>query len=394
MSTSIGPWIRRTAIGASLTALALVVGLLASSATALAAPDPLASGSVTLQLRSSGGLKLKPATLSLGIKSGELDPTTGAGTVETSGGFRVKRGGRKAKVKVTRIVFGANGAPGAIDAKVGKRKANGFGKLSGGTLTREGWGAKVEGATVTLGSKGAKALRQALTPRRGGKASAAAGGIKAGKPLGTVSVSGQPKTVEVLPGGTLVFEADTGFVLNKLPAHCIDPVTPPPVVSTPGVAPIPPAVQNLTVFTFPVTGGSIAPDFTAGRVTSAGGQKITKNNGPLTILFDCDQGPPVGTTVTQTEFEDQFELQTLASFTVLPTGPIGIGALGTFDLAAAGTSADVNTKKVTVTDAPVSLDPLSALVLNSVFPNASGDSSNDFSGGDLLGTMSLNVTTH
>jgi hypothetical protein len=377
---------------ASLTALGLVAVLVGSS-TALAAPDPLSSGSVVLQPRSSGGLKLKPGTLSLRITTGELDPITGAGTVETVGALRAKRGKHKAKVKITSLDLGGTGGTGRINAKVGKRRVNGFAKLSGGTVTRDGWGAKVGGVAARLGSKGARALTRVLTPGSGAKASAAAGGVKAGKPLGTVSVTGVPKTVEVLPGGTLTFTADTavgGFAF-KLIAHCVSGLSPG------GVEEIAPATQTGAlgeIFTFPVTGGSIAPDFSAGRVTSAGGQSITKNNGLLTPLDCASTEPPVGTTVTQTEWEAQFDLKALASFTTLPTGPVGIGSLGPFDLAAATTSADVNTKQITVTGAPVTLDGLSAFIFNQVFPNRSGDPNNDFAEGDLLGTLSLSVTTH
>jgi hypothetical protein len=376
----------RFTLAVAMLTLVAAIGL---SSSALGAPDPLSSGSVVMQLRSSGGLKLKPGTLTLPITTGDLDPTTGAGTLETAGAIKAKRGKRKAKVKIISLTLGGNGGPGKINAKIGKRKVNGFGKLSGGTVTRDGWGAKVDGVTARLGSKGAKALSAVFAPRSEGKASAAAGGIKAGKPLGTVSVSGVPKTVEVLPGGTLVFKADLGFGM-KLAAHCITALMPD------GATAIAPGVQSGiggTDFTFPVTGGSIAPDFSVGRVTSAGGQKIRKNDG-LPAPNSCNEGPPVGTTVTQTEFEAQFDLKSLASFTVLPTGPVGIGSLGAFDLAAATTSADVNTKQITVTDAPVRLDSLSAYIFNQVFPNASADPNNDFAGGDLLGTLSLSVKTH
>jgi hypothetical protein len=374
-----------------------LIGVLVASSTVLAAPDPLSSGSVTLQLRSSGGLKLKPGTRTLTITTGNLDPTTGAGTLETRGAIRAKRGKRKTKVKITALVLGANGGPGKITARIGKKNVGAFGKLSGGTVTRDGWGARVDGVTATLGSKGAKALTRAFSPRSGKKsgtkASTAAARIKGGKPLGTVSVTGVPRTVEVLPGGTLTFTADTavgGFAF-KLIAHCVSGLSPG------GIGFIPPAVQSGPlgeVFTFPVTGGSIAPDFTAGRVTSAGGQTITKNNGLGSPLACASMEPPVGTTIIQSEWEAQFELKALAAFTTLPTGPVGIGSLGPFDLTAATTSADVNTKQITVTDAPVTLDGLSAFIFNQVFPNASGDPNNDFMEGDLLGTLSLSVTTH
>ncbi|HEX6668572.1 MAG TPA: hypothetical protein VF061_03375, partial [Gemmatimonadales bacterium] len=240
---------RRTTVGATLALLGLTGGLVASS-SALAAPDPLApSSSVVLQLKSSGGLKLKPKTLSVPVNKGELDPITGAGSIETKKAFTARRGGRKVKVKITGLIFGANGGPGRIDAKVNKRRTKGFGKLSGGTLTRNGFGAKLDGVIAKLGKKGAKELRRALTPGGAKKASAAAGGIKGGKPLGTVAVNAVPKTVEVLPGGTLVFDADTEFGIT-LAAHCVNSTIGHPVEA------IPPGVQSGAlndIFTFPVT---------------------------------------------------------------------------------------------------------------------------------------------
>jgi hypothetical protein len=379
---------RRTTALAILTALALAA-ILAASDAALAGPDPLSSSSsVTLQLRSSGGLKLKPATLALPVNTGQLDPTTGAGSIQTNRGFKARSGGRRTKVKVTMLVLGPNGGPGKMDAKIGKRKVKGFAKLSGGTLTRDGWGAKLDGVSARLGSKGAKALKRALAPGGKGKASAAAGGIKAGVPLGTLSVSSVPQTVEVLPGGTLVFEAEVATFGFKLFAHCIDG-------TSGGVAVIPPAVQSGAVgeiFTFPVTGGSIAPDFSGGAVISAGGQSLIKNLGMLPA--GCTGPPPLGTRLDQTEFQAQFDAKGLAANATLPTGPIGLAVLGELDLAAAATSADVNTKQVSVTDAPVRMVPLAAATLNGVFPNGSPSPSAAFAAGDLLGHVSLNVTTH
>jgi hypothetical protein len=373
----------RYGLVATLAALGL---WLAAPGAALAAPDQLKGGSVQIQLQNGRGLKLSPRGLSLPIMGGAIDPIDGSGTVEVRGAFRAKRGKGKAKVKVRELTFGANGGGGSIAVKVGKRKVGRFGLLSGGTVTRDGWGAQIAGVTAKLGSKGAKALDAAFSPRKG---KAAAARVKGGQTLGTVSVTTDPRTVEVLPGGELVFSADNGFV-NKLMAHCVFGLLPG------GVEAIPPATQSLTLtdFTFPVTGGSISPDFSAGRVTSAGGQTIAKNF-DLGIPFSCDEGPAAGTKVVQTEFEAQFDIQALASATVLPEGPVGIASLGTFDLGAATTkSADLNTKQIRITDAPVHLDGFTAFILNQVFPNESTDASNDFGGGDLVGTLSLSVKTH
>jgi hypothetical protein len=381
---------RRGAIGGILTAVVLAVGLL-TSAGAVAAPDPLSGGSVNLQLRNVGGLKVKPKSLSLPITGGALDPTNGAGSVQTSGKFRVRQGKDKAKVKVLTLNLGANGGAGSLDAKIGKRKVNGFGKLSGGTLTRDGWGAKLDGVTMKLGGKGAKALRRAFSGGKG-KASAAAGGIKAGKPLGSVSLRSVPKEVEVLPGGTLVFESNPLFGIT-LARHCVN------LSLAGGIEPIPPATEPaLGEFIFPVVGGSIAPDFSTGKVISEGGQKLTKNDDGTIFpaTSGCSQPPPVGTTVIQTEWQAQFDLRALATSVTFPppTGNIGIGSLGPFDLAAATTSADPNTRQVTVSGAPVTMDPLSATIFNNVFPTGTGNPSHDFMGGALLGSFSFTVTTH
>jgi hypothetical protein len=370
-----------------------MLAALVVSSPALAGTDPLSSSSsVVLQLRSSGGLKLKPATLALPVGTGQLDPITGAGTIQTNRGFKARRGGRKTKVKITALTFGANGGPGRMDAKVGKRKVKAFAKLSGGTLTRDGWGAKLDGVVAKLGSKGAKALSRALSSGGKGKASAAAGGIKAGKPLGTLSVTSVPQTVEVLPGGTLVFEADPLFAI-KLARHCVNAT----IADPPGVEPIAPATEPvLGEFIFPVTGGSIAPDFSGGAVLSAGGQRLTKNDPgpPSGFLAGCTAPPPVGTHIDQTDFQAQFDLKSLSAVATLPTGPIGLAPLGNLELAAATTSADVNTKQVTVTGAPVRMSAFAATTLNQIFPNASGIPSSDFAAGDSLGQVSLNVTTH
>jgi hypothetical protein len=386
-----GGGIRWTTVVAILTTAALAA-MLAASEAALAGPDPLSSNSsVALQLRSSGGLKLKPASLALPVNTGKLDPTTGAGSIQTNRGFTARSGGRKTKVKITLLVLGANGEPGKMDAKVGKRKVKGFAMLSGGTLTRDGWGAKLDGVAANLGKKGAKALRQALSPGGAKKASVAAGGIKAGKPLGTVSVSSVPQTVEVLPGGTLVLEAAVDPFGAKLIAHCINAT-----LGGGGVEVIPPAVQSGfsgEIFTFPVTGGSIAPDFSAGDVISAGGQRLTKTL-PGPFPSGCTNPPPLGTHLDQTDFQAQFDPKALAANATLSTGPLGLAALGALDLAAAATSADVNTKQLTVTNAPLTMSPLAAATLNDVFPNGSTAPSNDFAAGDLIGHVSLSVTTH
>jgi hypothetical protein len=49
---------------------------------------------------------------------------------------------------------------------------------------------------------------------------------------------------------------------------------------------------------------------------------------------------------------------------------------------------------VTLTDVPVTFAFLTASTLGLVFPNVSGDPSNDFAAGDPLGTVSLTAHVH
>jgi hypothetical protein len=366
-------------------ALALVVSL-AFAVPASAAPDDLSGGSVSVQLQNGRGLKMKPRDLNLSIISGALDPITGEGSVSVKGKFTVKKGKRKTKVQLISLGFGANGAPGKVVAKVGKKQVGSFGTSSGGTIARDGWGAKLSGVTIKLASKGAKSLNKRLAPRAG-KASASASKIKSGQTLGSVSLTTIPRTVEVLPGGSIVLNTDP-LLLLKLAAHCID--------GTPGgngAYPVAPATQSLLgAFTFPVTGGAVAPSLNDGRVISAGGQNIAKNNGLLTILYPCMGAPPVGTTVAQDLFQVHFNTNSLAANTVLPAGPLGVATLANLNLNSGNTTLDPDTKQLTITGVPVPLDGLAAFVLNTTFPNVSGSPANDFQAGDLLGTLDVTAT--
>ena len=377
--------------GAALALGVALVACLGLANSAAAGPDQLKGGGVVLQLRGSHGLKLKPSTLTLQITGGAVDPVDGSGTVQATGTFKASQGKGKAKVTVKSLTFGANGGPGGIAAKVGKKTIGNFAALRGGTVRRDGFGASIQGVSASLASRGASALSRALSPSpKKGAAKSAKGGIKAGLPLGTVSATTIPQTVEVTSGGEITLVSPLSLV-TKLEAHCIDGLD----VLDPGVSAIAPGTLdplNLAgpKFTFPIVGGTFAPDFSDGRIISGGGQLIKKNNGPLSNL-NCigNNDPPVGTSVTQTDFEVEFNLNSLSANVTLPAGPIGLASAGTLHFTPANRSFDPVTGTVTLTNVPATFDSLTASTLNLIFPNVSGSSSNDFVGGDPLGTVSL-----
>jgi hypothetical protein len=368
--------------------LLVSVALLAISSSAFAGPDDLKGGSVLMQLQGSRGLKLKPGTLTLSITGGAIDPVDGSGTAQVSGSFKAKRGKGKAKVKILSLTLGANGGQGTILAKVGKDFVSNFGTLRGGTVTRDGWGAKIENVSASIAGKGAKALNSAFSPRKGKGASKSAGGrVKAGQPLGKiVSMTTVPLSVEVVPGtGSMTLTTDLGGAFaSKLPNHCI---------SLMGVTAIAPAVMELLppgAFTFPVAGGSASPDFNAGELLTAGGQTITKDNGLGTPGACSSAAPPVGTKLLSTDLSVAFSQNQLKAIATLPSGTsLPRAPLADIDFSTGTRSVDPNTKTLSVTGATVKLASLAAPLLNQTFPRATTNASDDFAPGDVIGTIDI-----
>jgi hypothetical protein len=380
--------VRRSHLQICAASLALTAGMtLAAPASAPAAQDELSGGTVTLEATDSKALKLKPSSLELPITSGAVDPVAGDGAVKAAGALRVKAGKRKAQVSITAFSFGANGGSGTISAKIGKKRVKGFGDLSGGTVVRDGLGARISGVAASLGADGAKALSRALkTKSKGGARAGGSGKIKAGEPLGSVSATTIPKTVEVLPGGSMTLHTDPDL-LTKLLAHCINALP-----GSGGVYPIAPATQDpvSAAFTFPVTGGAMAPSLADGKVVTGGGQGLTKNVGG-TIPYPCNLDPAVGTTVIQSELTTNFAGNSLAATVQLPGGT-QVSTIANIDFSTGTRSFDPATNQITVTGATVTLHPLAATILNQIFPNRSGDPSNDLSEADVLGTLDLTAT--
>jgi len=376
---------RRRRLSGAVAAATTLAAMLLLSGIASAGPDQLKGGSVALQLKSSRGLKLKPRSLNLRIVSGSVDPVSGAGSVQLNGGFRAKRGKGKAKVTLTRLTLGANGGAGSVSAKVGKKSVASFATLSGGTVARSGFGATISNVTAKLAGKGAAALNRAFSPGKGAKKSAA--GVKAGQPLGTItSIITDPAAIEVVPGGTLTLHTDlTGAFASKLPKHCIEPLSG-------GVAPVPPATQSVADFDFPVSGGSAAPDFSAGEVMSAGGQTLSKNStlpGVLTPAACPSAQPPNGTALVSTDIGVDFAHSYLNSSALLPTGVTLRAPLAGIDFSTGTRSFDSSTNQLTITGATVGLSLPAALTLNQFFPTESGNAGDDFAEGDRIGTVDL-----
>jgi len=175
----------------------------------------------------------------------------------------------------------------------------------------------------------------------------------------------------------------------KLSKHCIDPL---PTGSPAGVSPIAPATTSGlggTTYHFPVSGGTAAPDFSAGLLETAGGQALTKNSSLLNPGACGSAQPPVGTQLLSTDLGIAFTQNVLNSIPTLPTGPFPRAPLADIDFSTGSRVVDPVAKTLTITGATVTLNGIAAVTLNQIFPTESGNASDDFAAGDAIGTIDV-----
>jgi hypothetical protein len=263
---------------------AALVAMLAIAPLASAAPDPIASGTTTLTINGGFANKAKKASIkitavkpgkikgtkaTLAVTGGEIEPTTGAGTVTHSGGLKITWGKKSATLKS--LTIDTKGK--TISAKVGGKTVK-VASLAGTSTARLGFGASVSAKKVKLTSAGANALNKALTPaptkvkvKKKGKTITKTVKVKpafkANMVLGASITEVEPQTVNVTPTGSMVFTGDP-TLLTKLND-----------VETKLVV-IPPTTAAANVFTSPLSGGTISPLGTSGTVNSAGGIVLTQ----------------------------------------------------------------------------------------------------------------------
>lgn len=265
-------------MAAAMTAM-LVLAPLAS-----AAPNPIAKGSTKLTINSGfnnkakkAGLKItavKPATVkgtkvTFTVTGGQVEPTTGAGTITHSGGLKLKWGKKSVAVKAVEI----NSATKSLSASVGGKKVK-LATLGGVSSARLGFGNSISAKSVKLTAAGAKALNSKLTPKptkvktkKNGKTVVKTVTtkpfFKANMVLGKTTTEVEPTTDNVLATGTMTYAGDAGL-FKKLADVGVKVET------------IAPTTAAGTTFSSGISGGTISPLGTSGQVNSAGGIKLVQ----------------------------------------------------------------------------------------------------------------------
>jgi hypothetical protein len=373
---------------------AALFALLAFAPFASATADPVAGGSATVTLNKGftkylktfgikttkiAPAKLKGQKLTLTGTGGEVDPTTGAGTVTLGGGLKFKAGKKSATVKALVL----NTATASLTGKVSGKKMK-VATVKGYTYARAGFGVSMTIKKLKLTGKAAKQLNKKL-----GFAKGKPKPFLNGKLMGSAKAEEQPATVAVLPTGNVLFNADTG-TLGKLAKVGVKIKT---------IAPT--QVKGLGSFEFPITGGTISPLGTAGVVQSAGGVELEQKIQTGATEF-------LETKITLSGFYVDLAAKTITvevSAVSNASQELNLGNLGRSsiaDLTVPGVFADSVNRTVTVQNATGALQPISAKVLNAFVevyegyeakggkPNVSPEKINS---GDPLGSFSMTVQT-
>jgi hypothetical protein len=377
--------------------VAALVALLALAPFASAATDPLAGGNTTItlnkglfkKLKKAGVkvLKVNPATVkgkkvTLPVKEGSLDPTTGQGTVEHNGGFKFKRGKRKAVVNTVVLETTTS----SLKAKVAGKSMK-LATVKGATTSRNGFGANVSITALKLTGKAAKQLNKKLGFTGKNKKKAP---FKSGRNLGASVSETQPKTVTVVGGKAQLATSEP--TVKKL-------VLPPPNGHNVKIEAISPTEEEKVanpftpVLKFPISGGTIAPDASSGIVQTSGGVRLVQDlgaSGKTTMTLGNIWVDLTAKTAT---------VEVTVESTVSPQlnlGNLGRSSIADISLAGATIKSDPVARTVTVENAAATLQAVTAETLNSVFGSpldAAMLPHPKFAAGDPLGTFSFTVQT-
>jgi hypothetical protein len=357
------------------------LALLAFTATASAAQDPIASGTTDLHMKKGfvrkisnlgatvQGVGVGTVTgnkISLPVSGGSLDPTDGKGLLESRGGFKFALGQRG--VTVTQLTV--NTENDAVYAMVAKARMQ-LGVLTPPTTGREGFGANVKAVKLSLTEKATRRLSNRLG-LKGSKR------LNAGRVLSNTYATAQPRTITVLPQGSLSLTGNAA-TLAKFAAKGVKVPQ--------GFTPIAPATKpSETTFALPISGGTLAPDASQGKVTTTGGVQILKEAETLSPAIKLSN-----VTVDLSVKAATAELE------ILPTPPFP-GAAGQptiVDVVLPAKAVVTNpvARTITIQGAEARLQAGFASTLNDVFnqPAPAPPAASNFVVGDPLGAFSMTI---
>jgi hypothetical protein len=375
MTHSTRPVALRMIIGAA----AVVAALLAFVPAASAARDPISGGTTDLHMKSGFVKKLSNLgvgvvgvstgqasgnKISLPVTQGMFDPTNFQGHFEGVGGFQLVKGARS--VPITNVEV--NTVRGALYARIAGSRMQ-LGTLSPLTTGREGFGARIKAGQMTITEKAATRISNQL-------------GLQGGQRIASRVMSNEfsttvPSTLTILGQNEATFEAAPASSKKFGEKGVEQPA---------GITAVAPAKKPKPgVFTFPLSGGTVATDYSTGTIGSSGGIEIVK------------KGKISSPTMKISNIQIEFAQKTATvEMDVTPAPPFAgatpRGAIVDLTFPANSIQSNPTTRQITVKGAEAKLQAGTATTLNQVFNQGNEKvppASSEFAAGELFGTFSM-----
>ncbi|HEY2055681.1 MAG TPA: HtaA domain-containing protein [Solirubrobacterales bacterium] len=359
-------------------AAAVVAALLAFVPAANAARDPITGGTTDLHLKKGfikkltnlgvglagvGTGQVNGGAIHLPVTEGMFDPTNAQGHITSPGGFQLVKGAHSVAVSDVE----ANTVHGTVRASIAGSKMQ-LGTFSNPTTGREGFGARVKAGQLVLTQKAADRISNKL-------------GLQGSQRINSRVMSNE---FNITVPSTVTLLAQNEATLEGAPA-AFKKFAEKGVQIPQGITPIAPAKSpKAGIFSFPITGGIVAPNATSGQVTTAGGVEILKKGKTASPQMK----------ITNVILELQQKTATV-ELEILPT-PGQTGRSSIVDLVFPANSIDTNptTRQITIQKAEAKLQAVAATTLNTVF-NAGDEkappATSEFAAGELFGTFSMTL---
>lgn len=345
----------------------LTLLLVTQASPASGAYDPLASGTTTIVfsrefqhllkehhviLESREGARVAGSRIIFPVSGGRLDPVTSRGLVEHAGTVVFCAGRQCLPMKALQLKTTQRRSP--LSAKFGGGKLR-LAESSRMATSRAGFGLAARVEEIRLSAKVAVRLDKKLGLR---------GVFEAGERLGRARTVAEPQAAALLPAGSASLDLAPSFAakLDSL-FVAVNPVFP---AERPGP------------FTFPITGGEIAPDGAAGTVRLAGSLELLQLGGGQ--VFWADPYLDLGSGALSAE----------ADLEPSPRLPGKLGRVKLFDLGTGSVVSDPGARTVQLAGMPLTLEAETARYLNEAFaPKAAM-----FAVGEPVGTVGFTAQAH
>lgn len=336
---------------------------LAPVGAASAAYEDVASGATKmtldkgfLALLKSNGVRLSaqsPASLSrrvlrLPVSGGKVDPTTGEGTVEHEGALVLQAGSRRIPIRFLQLKTTRRRAPFAAKVGGGQLKLASATRLA---FSRRGFAGKVKVSGLRLSQQVATRLEKKLRLR---------GAFPEVQPIGSAVTVADPARIFLQGRGAVALSLDPAIV-DKLKSLFV------------AINPIFPAEHVGTPFSFPILGGTIAPDGGAGTVEADGSMELLQLGGGQVFIHlpRLELEPSLATAELDVEPSPPY------------AGKIDSTPFATMSLAAAARSASPAARSVAVDNGILALTATTADAFNTAFAEGKAV----FGTGEVLGSV-------